>query len=216
MKMWVKCLIVGLFLAGCTKANPTFDLLDADAIPQPKFNGSTVKMIASNSASDTYAISGQCDPKISSITGLVVGVQSAFDSLSTLSTSGATIQCSSNGTFSFDLKSLTDLGFTVTADSTYEIQLRAVTSAGTSKPSYIRITYSTGHGGPRIQIAGGGITGSADQAHKAMGTGLSAIIRVNTYAPDSPTLNPEAMTTLSGTGPGGSFNLKLGAASRYH
>lgn len=213
MKMRATCLIMGLFLAGCTKANPTFDLLDAGAIPQPKFNGSIVKLIASNSASDPYAISGQCDPKISSITGLVVGVQSAFDSLNALSTSGAVIQCSSNGTFSFDLKSLTDLGFTVTENSTYEIQLRAVTSAGTSKPSYIRIAYSTGHGGPRIQIAGGGITDtSADQAHKATGTGLSALLRVNTYSPDTSTLSSDSMTTLTGVG----FKLQLGSASRYH
>lgn len=48
-----------------------------------------------------------------------------------------------------------DLGFTAEDGETYEIQLKAVTSGGLSKASYIRITYNQSANGRPMLITSG-------------------------------------------------------------
>lgn len=130
-------------------------MLDEDAIPRPKFSGQTTKNIATSSKTATFAISGECDSKIRSIVGAATGTNSTFDSLSSLATSTVSVTCSTDGKFSFTMKSLTDLGFTVNDGETYEVQLRAMTSGGVSKPSYIKIAFTQGASGRPILITSG-------------------------------------------------------------
>ncbi len=180
MKSFRVFLILGILLSGvaCTKATPEFDLLDENAIPQPKFSGSTVKSITTSSSGVTFLISGECDPKIRSISAMAVGQSSSFSDLGSLISGTAAVECSSKGTFSFQLKSLSDIFANVKMGETYEIQLRGVTSAGSSKPSYIRISYQSPTGNPYVTIAAGGIHGGAEVANKASGAGFKADIFV--------------------------------------
>lgn len=213
MTFGYRILVLGfsILAVACTKATPEFDLLDVNAIPQPKFNGTTVKQISTSSTSSTFLINGECDPKISAISGLAVGVNSSFSDLNSLATSAATVSCTSSGTFSFEMKSLTGLGFTPVQGQTYEVQLRGQTVAGQSNPSYIRITYTVGNGGPRILISGGGIHGGGSDAHAASGGTYKAVVRVNNYANNTGSLTSDAMSTKSG----GSYIMKSGGATRY-
>lgn len=151
------CLIlIGLaFATACTQATPDLTVLDEDAIPRPKFSGDTTKNISTSSSTNTFAIAGECDSKIRSIVGSATGTNSTFDSLSSLSASTVSVTCSTDNKFSFTLKSLTDLGFTPVDGQTYEIQLRAQTSGGTSKPSYIKITYAQAFNGRPTLITSG-------------------------------------------------------------
>lgn len=110
-----------------------------------------------------------------------------------------------------ELKSLSGLGYTPVQGQTYEIQLRGQTVAGQSNPSYIRITYTIGNGGPRILISGGGIHGGGQNAHAASGGSYKAVLRVNNYANNTGTLTSDAMSTKTG----GTYLMKSGAATRY-
>jgi hypothetical protein len=150
-------LILSTITLGCSKGTPEFALLDQNVIPQPKFSGLTTKNISSSSDSETYQISGECDPKIRSLSAMPVNVVSSFSTIDSYTVSNATVNCASTGTFSFELKSLTALGYTVSQNTTYEIQLRGLTSAGNSNPSYIRIRYTNPVGAPRLTLAGGGV-----------------------------------------------------------
>ncbi|MGE3760338.1 MAG: hypothetical protein AB7H97_21415, partial [Pseudobdellovibrionaceae bacterium] len=113
------------------------------------------KNISTTSQSATFAISGECDSKIRSIVGSASGTNSTFDSLTSLAVSTVSVTCSTDGKFSFTLKSLTDLGYSINDGEIYEVQLRGVTSGGVSKPSYIKIAYSQGANGRPILITSG-------------------------------------------------------------
>lgn len=184
--MWMRyarfciILIAALAASACTKANPDLDQLGDDNIPRPLFNGSTTKEITTGSSSATFQISGECDVKIRSIIGMAVGVAGApltlasIPDVSSLATNGASVKCAEDGTFSFELKSLSALGYTVAEGTTYEILLRSSTRAGISKPSKILVTYSTASGGKRpIMITSGG-----GKVTDGTATGFSAQIRI--------------------------------------
>jgi hypothetical protein len=193
---------------GCTKGTPNFsDLGNAD-LPQPIFNGgSTEQSLTANTASQTFAISGTCDPKIRDITGFAVGTNSAFATLQAMSTGTVNVQCSTQGTFSFTLKSLTDLGYTPVNGQICDIQLRAVTKAGISNPSTIHITFSTtGGADPKhLMITSGGTAGFST------GGNFKARIRVTNkivgYADSSV---QDAMTLKAGT----HFQMRTGFAAQ--
>src|SRR5262249_25920031 len=128
---------------GCTQANPGFDVLDASNLPQPIFdNSSTKKTIQSRTGSEKPTISGTCDFKIRGITAQIVTVDSVPGTVDHVAGNTPSVTCQTDGKFSFQLKSLTGLGFALTEDQTYEIQLRALTSAGVSKPSSLFVHYS--------------------------------------------------------------------------
>lgn len=157
-------LILSMAAVACSKATPTFDLADEDSIPMPKFSGSTTKNITATSSGLTFQISGQCDPKIRALVALPVGVVTGFSTVGDYTVSSPTVNCSSAGTFSFELKSLSSLGFSgFTEGKVFEIQLKASTSAGYSKASKIMITYSLG-GNKSIWLAAGGVHGGAIRA----------------------------------------------------
>jgi hypothetical protein len=136
--------------------------------------------MAAASSTQTFAISGTCDSKIRDISGTAVGTATAFSTLSSMSTGGVTVNCSSTGTFSFTLKSLADLGYTVVSGTTYDIQLRAITSGGTSRPSTIHIVYSTTGGADphHILITSGG-TESSSAERIALSSHFKAQIRIS-------------------------------------
>lgn len=190
MKNCLRVLILGqfLFALACTKATPEFELLDQNAIPQPKFNGATVKNLTTSSSALTFAITGECDQKIRSIQAKAVNATASFAALDSVANSSPTVQCSSNGTFSFTLKSLTGLGFaSLTLGNTYEVQLVGMTSAGLSRPSSIYISYSNGTGNPNLKITAGGIHGGGDNAFMATdGTAFKAELHVGFTSKSDP------------------------------
>jgi hypothetical protein len=201
-----------LFMAAsavaCSKAKTDFELLDQDAIPQPKFSGQTVKNLTASSGSATFNISGECDPKIKSLKARPSPIVSTYASVSDYTVSAPTVNCSSSGTFSFELKSLTALGFTPLVEGhTYEIQLTGMTSAGLSRPSYIRITYQSGAGNRNIWLAAGGIHNAAasglgaDAAMTASGGAFKAQVSIN-YISKDPTAFPS----------GGAFKARLSSS----
>lgn len=202
---WI--LILVLFGAlGCSKATPTFDLLDEGAIPMPRFNGATVKNLSATSGSQEFTINGECDRKITSIKAQVAGVTTTFTSLSDFSVTAPVIACSSTGTFTFKLKSLSALGFTNLTDGTrYEVRLRGMTSSGLSRASVIYITYGTGLGNKHIRIAGGGVHGGGDDASRAQDATFKAEISVSHTAKQDP--------LTSAYPAGGGFILRTGADS---
>ncbi len=170
MKYVCRILILGFLVSGiaCTKATPEFELLDPNAIPQPKFNGATVKNLTTGSGAATFGIVGECDPKITAISARAVNASATFSALSTVASSAPTVACSANGSFSFTLKSLTDLGFApLVMGNTYEIQLKGLTSAGLSNASSIFILYSNGVGNPNMRVTGGGIMGGGTATYAA-------------------------------------------------
>lgn len=200
-----------LFMAvstmACSKAKTEFELSDQDAIPQPKFSGQTVKNLTATSGSVTFSISGECDPKIRSLKAKATSLVSSYVSVSDYAVTAPTVNCSSGGTFSFQLKSLSALGFSpLVENQTYEIQLTGMTSAGMSRPSYIRIIYSSGAGNRNIWLAGGGIHNAAtsgnnaDSAMTASGGSFKAEVSINFLAKD-PTAYPA----------GGSFKARVSA-----
>lgn len=198
-------IILGLcaLVLGCTKGNPTFSDLGSDNIPQPLFSGASSETLQSATATQTYVISGECDPKIESILATTVGLTTAQVSLNSLATtSSVSINCGTTGKFSFTLKSLTDLGFTIVDNRTYDIELRGVTSGGLSRSSLIHIVYSTG-GGPdakQIKIISGA-TESNSGPRLATSTSFNAVIRVSNRAPaytGSPTADEVVRKTPSG------------------
>ncbi len=177
MKRLRDCLILGFLLvtAACTEGTPNFVTLDEDMIPRPKFSGAFVRTLQTYSDALTFQINGECDPKIRRLTGTAVGTSTTFANIDALTVSGISVSCSADQKFSFELKSLAALGYTVSEGTVYEIQLRGETSAGSSKPSFIRILYSAASGGvvPTLITAGG--TGG----HLAIGTsGVSASVRI--------------------------------------
>lgn len=179
VRLILSLLLASFFLAGCTATTPEMELLDSSAIPQPLFYGSKVQNVTTDSSTATFSISGQCDTKISAIVGIAVGTTGTLSTLNDIAVAPATVECSNNGTFSFDLKNLTDLGYTVSEGQTYEVQLRGVTTAGVSNPSSIRIYYTTVRGANRIILTGGAIHGGGDSANKATSGLFSANIFVS-------------------------------------
>lgn len=174
-------LILGLsvFSLACTQATPEFEQLDPNNIPQPKFNGATTTTVTVTSTGNPVGvISGECNPKIRSISARAVNVVTAFSDLASI-TSTSSVTCSSDGKFTLTLKSLTDLGFSpLTLENTYEVQLKGFTSAGLSPASSIFIRYTSSLGNPYIRFAGGGVHGAGD-ATIATGGGVRAELRVN-------------------------------------
>lgn len=168
MKYVGRILILGFFSFGlaCTKATPEFEQLDPNSIPQPKFSGATTKTVTvGSSASPVGTINGECDPKIKSIEAMIVGVATGFSGDLTPVASSSTVSCSSVGTFTLQIKSLSDLGFSpLVLGNTYEIQLKGMTSAGLSRASSIYIQYMSSLGNPNIRVTGGGIHGGAIRA----------------------------------------------------
>lgn len=200
-------LVLALSAVACSKATPEFDVLDESAIPQPKFSGSTVKNVTVSSSTSTIAISGECDSKIKSIVARAVGLSSGFSALSDLTATAPTVACSNAGTFSFDLKSLSALGYSGFYDGkTFEIQLKGMTSSGLSRASSIIITYSTGAGNRDIWIAGGGIHGGGDSAFTATSAAIKAEIFVNHLSSRAPASGDYPKNT--------SIELRTGAGAR--
>ncbi len=165
MRYVSRFLILGLslFSLACTKATPEFEQLDPNNIPQPKFNGATTTNVSVTSTGNAVGvINGECDPKIKGITARAVNVVNAFSDLTSIASTSA-VTCSSDGKFTLNLKSLTDLGFSpLVLENTYEIQLKGMTSAGLSRASSIFIRYTSALGNPYIRFAGGGVHGAGD------------------------------------------------------
>jgi hypothetical protein len=208
--------VIATFMAaslGCTKGTPDFSTLGSDSVPQPKFSGATETSLTATSPSQIFSISGDCDTNIRDITGTAVGTATAFSTLTAMSTSGVTVNCSSTGTFSFTLKSLTDLGYTPVDGTTYDIQLRAITSGGTSNPSTIHIVYSSSGGASpnRILITSGGTESSSGERISSGGGHFKAQIRVsnriNAYSSAS---TQDAMTLKTG----GAYQMRSGYAAQ--
>lgn len=153
----------------------------------PKFSGATVKNLSTTSTARTFNIQGECDRKITGLKAQAVGVTSTFSAVSELSVGTPVIQCSSQGTFSFELKSLNALGFTSINDGDrFEIRLRATTSSGLSRASLIYITYGSGMGNKHIRIAGGGIHGGGNAASRAQNGQFQVEISVSHSAKQDP------------------------------
>jgi hypothetical protein len=170
------CLILIFFFSlACTKSQPDFAVIDEDNIPRPLFSGSTKKQLFTGNNNLTFKINGECDPKISEIKGTAIGTNYNAANMRELTVNDISLTCTSDGKFSFELKSLSNLGYTLTENSVYEIQLRGVTTAGMSKPSSILITYSTKLGGARPTLITSGSTGTQPLTTT---NGFSARIRI--------------------------------------
>lgn len=171
----------------CTKGQPDIQMISEDAIPRPLFTGNamnnrTLKPIITDSSTTGFQIDGECDPKIASIQGLAVGSSNSQISSVDFFASSVSISCSSDGRFSFQLKSLTDLGYTPVEGTVYVIELRGVTSGGISKPSIIRITYTTSMGGHTPTLITSGGTGSGAMINTVSNdptNGFSAQVRIS-------------------------------------
>jgi hypothetical protein len=199
---------------GCTKGAPNFESLGADNIPQPLFSGATQETLNASSTSQTFSITGDCDSKIRDISGLAVGTTTAFSSLASLAVSAVTVACATTGHFSFTLKSLNDLGYTALSGQTYNIQLRAITSGGTSNPSTIHIAFSTA-GGPdpkHILLTSGATASTISGPRLATGLAFKAEIRVTNKVLNygGATGTQDAMTLKSGT----AFQMRSGLSAQ--
>jgi len=210
MRIFVAALPFLLSL-GCTKGDPGFNVLDVNNVPQPLFGGQTTTTVRTQNKTDTPAISGECDYKIRGITAQIVGVDNADQPLTHISNAAVTVTCQADGKFAFTLKTLADLGFTPTMGSTYEILLRAQTSAGVSKPSSLKIFFADIGGSSRATITSGG-TLSSGAPRTVASTNFKAVIRVDHRMPDyaSPGSSGAMTTQISS---GGSFKAKMGAAA---
>jgi hypothetical protein len=200
------CLIIIYLLVGaaCTQGTPDLQVLNEDAIPRPKFAGSTIKNMTTSSSSVTFDIQGECDPKIRSILGAATGTNATFDSLSSLAVSGVTVTCATDGKFSFTLKSLSDLGFSVTEGETYEVQLRAETSGGLSKPSYIRILYGASSNGRRPILITSGTNTITDGANN-----LKAEVRIGNRQNATAAISGDDTSTKTGGGLSATIGVKI-------
>lgn len=198
-------LILAASALACSKVTPEFEAIDGNLIPQPKFSGATVKNIDSSSDTDTYNITGECDPRIKSISAMAVGITTTFGSLDGIAVSPATVACSSSGTFSFQLKSLSALGYTAVEGTTYEIQLKGFTSVGFSNASFIRIRYVSPVSAPRLMLSGGGVhSGSGNEGRRVSSLNFKADLRMNFLQNPTPDLVSSSAN----------FKAKLGGASR--
>lgn len=212
---WIgKCTISALALItlGCTKGTPNFTDLGADNLPQPMFSGKTSITIPTNNPAQTFAIVGQCDQKISDLLATANGTSSAFSTIAALVNSPVIVNCATSGTFSFTLKSLTDLGYSPLDGHTYDIELRGVTTGGISHASVIHIAFtSTGSPDPKhIMITSGGTESGAGPRIATGGT-FKAEIRVggklNAYS--DPSIQ-DAMTLKQGA----TFKMRSGVAAQ--
>lgn len=179
-------LLLASLLVGCTKGTTEFTTLDSSNLPQPLFNGAMSTSLSATSDATTFSISGQCDSKIRSIQAQIIGVGDTQTDLNHVATSSPTVTCTSNGTFSFTLKSLADLGFTVAENQTYEVQLRGDTSVGLSNASTIMIKFnnpdSNAPVGTLVTLGG---TESSTSSRQSTSTHFKAIVRVGTAGDDA-------------------------------
>lgn len=199
---------------GCTKGVPGFELLDVESIPQPLFdNGSTSKTLQSATGAETPQIDGTCDGKIRAITAQAMDIDTLPGFLDNVTVSPASVTCSSNGKFSFQLKSLTGLGYALTEGKTYEIQFRSVTSAGASRASTLKIRYSTeaGSGSKRIHLTQGG-TLSSGAERKVASANHIGIFNIVNRMPSYGSASLEGAMAVQ-VSSGGNFKAKFGAAS---
>lgn len=200
-----------LLSLGCTKGDPGFDVLDANNVPQPLFGGQTSKTVQTQTVADTPAINGECDYKIRGITAQVVGIDGADQPLSRIANSAVTVTCQSDGKFKFTLKTLAGLGFNPVMGTTYEILLRAQTSAGVSKASTLKIFYANVGGTSRVTVTSGGtLSGSAPR--QVASTNFKAVLRVDHRMPDYATPGSTGAMQVQ-TSSGGNFRAKMGAAA---
>lgn len=171
-----------MFSLGCTKGSPSFETLDIGNIPRPTFAGLSFKSVTTATPSATFAIQGECDRRISGLLATVVGISSA-QGVNSVAVSGSSVTCASDQKFSFTLKSLAALGFAVSDNRTYEVELRAITDAGVSLPSTIRILYLTPK---RIFITSGGTQSQTVGPRLSSGATYQAEVRlghlINNYA----------------------------------
>lgn len=174
---------------GCVKAEPEFDTLDENKIPQPVFNGETTKIIDVSDPNSNITISGQCHPKIKEILIKGPSTSSVFSKLDTVTVSSSvtcSTQCQSDGKgcFSFELINLKALnGNTVpSAGQVFQVELKGITSGGVSKASVVRITYSPGPGNHAISIVSGGTTFNSNP----VGASIKGEIRVRGQMLDAP------------------------------
>lgn len=174
---------ISLFSVACTKATPDFEAIGGDKIPRPKFAGTYLKSIQTYSDTLTFQINGECDSRVRSITGIAVGSVSASAwSTTSVAVSGINATCAQDGKFTFELKSLSALGFTATEGAVFEIQLRSETAAGSSNPSSIKVLYTSAAGGSRPVLVTSGGTG----ATLASGGTLTASVRITNKINRSP------------------------------
>jgi hypothetical protein len=195
-------------MVACSKGGtPELSVIDSRSIPWPTFNGNNQYNVATRSDKTTFHISGQCDPKITSLVGKAVGPGSDWDTA--IAVSSFTVRCAIDGTFSFDLKSLSDLGFTAVANGTYDVQLCGVTSAGLSQPSTIHITTLPGRNPVSVSA---GSTGK-NKVTDGTPTGLSAQLKVSNQTNDSggALTNDGSFTKTDGTPTGLSATIGIRA-----
>ncbi len=211
--VFIPLVVVMMFSLGCTKGTPTFENLDNSTLPQPKLSGQTSKNVLTTSAGATSDISGECDPKIQDILATVVGVaNSSSVGLSSIATS-VLVKCSNSGTFSFTLKSLTNLGVTLVENKTYVIELRGVTIAGVSRPSQLNLLYApTGGSGPkRFVLTSGGTESTSTGPRIATSTLYQAEVRIDhrsNFVAD-PTAERAAVIQKTST----NYRMKIGSAA---
>jgi hypothetical protein len=221
MNVFRRCLILSLLFftlamgpLACTKGVPVFQTINQDAIPQPLFSGATTLNLLGVTSTQTYAVTGQCDPRITSLVITPVGAASGAGTGAALTTAGLTVNCASTGQFSFTLKSLVAMGFTVQNNTNYQIQVQGVTAGGISNASTINIDYTTtGALGPKLVQVTSGSTLSptvAGQPRQSIGTNFRGEIRVshtlNSYT--NPAVQ-DVMTVKAGT----NFQMKSGVAA---
>lgn len=220
--VWV-CLSLGfvsLLSVACSKADPGFQVLDANVVPQPLFNGATSRTIQSATGAEMPLIEGECDYKISFITAQIVELESAAGSLDHVSTGAATVACQTNGTFKFRLKTLADLGFTLVQGKTYEFELRGFTSSGVSKATSLKVHYdnNSGRGANLINyLASATLSGSSERAVSSNGNALKAVIRLTSALPAYNDANLSIEGTMqSEQSASGHLRLKFSSAARAH
>lgn len=199
---------------GCTKVDPGFSVLDSNSIPQPLFSGATTTSMASATGNEKFAINGECDFKIRNLTAQIVGVDSGPGTMEHVATGTVVATCQDDGKFSFELKSLNDLGIVLKKGSTYEVQLRGVTTAGPSKPSSIYVRFGADVG-PRLAVVSSGGTLSGPQGRMATSTGggLKGFVRVGNRMPAYDTPPSSSGTMTESVSMGGTMKARMGISA---
>lgn len=158
-------------LVGCTNAKPQFATLDG--IPQPLYFGQVSHTISITSTTSDIPVSGTCDKRIDRMEFRIQGYQD-WGPASGFANGAVTDDCKTNGTFAFNLKSLSAMSvWNLTQTVRFTLEAKSIYSVGDSNISLLKIEYvipvGVAPGQFRMSQGGGASTSGSFSARSSIG-----------------------------------------------